>query len=310
MTQPQYGPNGWPAGAQPAPPQQYAPPQGYPPPPVPPAQQYGPPPQQYAQPQYGPPPQGYATPPAPPRVAGPPPSPDELMAGGHKAAQYPDQAFGTVVGGVITAEPKTTQQIDFDSQKPKFYEDGNPAWQIVCPVQAFPPQPDDDGIRAFYLKGQMKQAATQAVQRAGATRLEQGGQLFMRYVRDEPNSRGRGKPKKIYEGHYVPPVGDDRPVPAPAAQPAAPAPTAYAPPAQPPQHHPGGSGGPTTYAPPPAGGGGNGGPQYAPPPQQAYAPPPAAGYMGAGDVAGVTPPDPWSPDPSTYDTRTIDQPPY
>jgi hypothetical protein len=31
--------------------------------------------------------------------------------------------------------------------------------------------------------------------------------LHIRYVRDEPNSRGRGKPKKIYEARYVPPAG-------------------------------------------------------------------------------------------------------
>jgi hypothetical protein len=284
-----YGNDGWPAGAQPAqyPPQQAPAAWGGPPPVQAPA--WGGPPPQQAPAWGGPPPQAAQQAPA-----GPPPDPDELMGGGYKAAQFPDQAFGTTVGGTIVAAPHTTQQRDFDSGQLKFYPDtGAPAWQIVVPVQAQRATGDDDGVRAFYLKGQMKQAAQLAVRQAGAAKLEQGGQLFMRYVRDEPNARGRGKPKKIYEGKYVPPAGGS--TPAPAAAPVAP----QGAPAQQTAHYPGASGGPTTYA-PPAAGGGNGGPQtYSQPPA------PAAGYMGAGDVAGAvqaaveaaTPPDPWGNEP-------------
>jgi hypothetical protein len=74
-------------------------------------------------------------------------------------------------------------------------------------VQAQPASDDDDGIRAFYIKSQMKKAVQEAVRRAGAQRLEVGGDLFVRYLRDEPNSRGRGKDKKIYEARYTPPAG-------------------------------------------------------------------------------------------------------
>lgn len=151
---------------------------------------------------------------APPaaRPAVVPPDPDELMSGGHRAAVFPDQQFGTVVGGPIVEKPRTEQQRDFDSRQPKFYDDGNPMWQVVVAVQAGPASDDDDGVRAFYLKSQMKKAVQEAVRRAGAERLEVGGTLHIRYVRDEPNSRGRGKDKKIYEARYVPAV------PAAAAQ--------------------------------------------------------------------------------------------
>lgn len=160
------------------------------------------------------PPQGWAPPPTqaapqppqpPARPAVTPPPPDELMAGGYKGAKFPDGQFGHVVGGEIIAAPETVQQRDFDSGQPKFYDDGNPMWQIVVPVQAEPATADDDGIRAFYIKAQMKQAVQQALRKAGAARLEVGGVLQIRYVRDEPNSRGRGKDKKIYEARYVPP---------------------------------------------------------------------------------------------------------
>lgn len=176
---------------------------------------WGQPPQQPAPPQQ----QGWGQPPQQPaqqqrRPVGPPPDPDELMSGGHKAAVFPDQAFGTVVGGRIVGQPVTTQQLDFDSRQPKFYDDGNPMWQVVVAVQAQPPGDDDDGIRAFYIKAQMKRAVQEAVRRAGAPRLEVGGELHIRYVRDEPNSRGRGKDKKIYEARYTAPAG---PAPAPPA---------------------------------------------------------------------------------------------
>jgi hypothetical protein len=173
------------------------------------------PPPGYGQQPWGPPqpppaPGGWGPPAQPPtqRPASPPPDPDELMGGGHKAAQFPDQEFGTVVGGEIVDKPTTTQQRDFDTGQLKFYPDGNPAWQIVVPVQAQPADGEDDGVRAFYLKGQMKKAVQEAVRRGGASRLEVGGVLHIRYVRDEPNSRGRGKPKKIYEARYVPPAGN------------------------------------------------------------------------------------------------------
>jgi hypothetical protein len=184
------------------------------------SQQQQPQPQQWlagpaAQPGWG----GQQQRPAPAQVT--PPSPDELMSGGHKAAVFPDQQFGHVVGGVIVEAPTTVQQRDFDSGQPKFYEDGNPMWQIVVAVQAVQASGEDDGIRAFYLKTQMKKAVQDAVRISGAARLEVGGTLQIRYVRDEPNSRGRGKPKKIYEARYTPPAGPAPATPAPAA-PAAP----------------------------------------------------------------------------------------
>ncbi|GAA2516804.1 hypothetical protein [Winogradskya humida] len=190
---------------------------------------------QSAQPQsWGGQPQGWAPPaqqaappaaPAPQRPAPPPPSPDELMSGGYKGAKFPDGQYGTVVGGLIIEAPSTVQQRDFESGQLRFYDDGNPMWQIVVPVQAQPAGDEDDGIRAFYLKTQMKKAVQDAVRSTGAQRLEVGGVLHVRYVRDEPNGRGRGKDKKIYEARYQPPAPGVPAAPAgppPSAAPAAP----------------------------------------------------------------------------------------
>lgn len=176
---------------------------------------FGGPQQQYGAPMPG---AGYQPQARPPVT---PPDPDELMSGGHKGASFPDQQYGTVVGGPIIDKPVTTQQRDFDSGQPKFYDDGNPMWQVVVAVQAQPATDEDDGIRAFYLRTQLKKAVQEAVRRAGADRLEVGGVLQVRYVRDEPNSRGRGKDKKIYEARYTAPGGT---APATQAPPSAAAP--------------------------------------------------------------------------------------
>jgi hypothetical protein len=160
-----------------------------------------------------------------------------LMGGGVKSASFPDQQYGTTVGGEIIREPELRQQTDFDDGKPKFYDNGDPMMHIVVHVQTTqrdPLNPEDDGVRAFYIKAQMLQAVRTAVRAAGGKGLAQGGHLTIRYERDEPNSRGRGKDKKIYSAQYRVPspafaannalMGGE-----PAAAPAQPAAPAYAP---------------------------------------------------------------------------------
>jgi hypothetical protein len=156
---------------------------------------------------------------------------DLLMGGGVKSAAFPDQQYGHTVSGVIVRPPQVRQQTDFDSGKPKFFDNGDPMMQIVVQVQTDlrdPADASDDGTRAFYLKGQMQAAVRDAVREAGAKGLEVGGHLAVRYIRDEPNSRGRGKDKKVYAARYTAPAAQqandalmagDPPAAAPAAKP-------------------------------------------------------------------------------------------
>lgn len=155
---------------------------------------------------------------------------DLLMGGGIKSAAFPDQQYGHTVAGAIVRPPQVRQQTDFDTGKPKHFDNGDPMMQIVVQVQTdLRDQADatDDGVRAFYLKGQMQAAVRDAVREAGAKGLEVGGHLAIRYVKDEPNSRGRGKDKKVYAARYTAPAaqaandrlmgGEGGSTPAPAA---------------------------------------------------------------------------------------------
>ena len=130
---------------------------------------------------------------------------DLLMRGGVKTASFPDLRYGTTVAGPIIAEPAVTQQKDFDTDKPKFYDDGNPMLQVVVHVrtdQRDPAVSHDDGTRAIYVKGQMLAAVREAIRAAGCDGIAKGGWLSVTYVRDEPNSRGKGHDKKVFNAVY------------------------------------------------------------------------------------------------------------
>lgn len=133
---------------------------------------------------------------------------EDFFAGGVTAAKFEDGAFGTVIGGIITSDPRMVQQREYDTNELVFYPDGNPAMQMVVTVQAYEPQGEDDGQRSFYIKGQMKQAVGEALRKAGAKAPARGGKLLVKYVEDKPvtlKNGKSGKPQKIYAAKYEPP---------------------------------------------------------------------------------------------------------
>lgn len=152
---------------------------------------------------------------------------EDFFAGGVPAVKFPDGAFGTVIGGVITSDPRMQQQRDYTSGEPVVYQDGNPAMQMVITVQTDLRDPaidGDDGQRAFYVKGQMRQAIGEALRKANARKPERGGRLLVKYIEDKPTTLKNGKPgnpQKIYAAKYEPPAGqaagqffDEAPAPA------------------------------------------------------------------------------------------------
>ncbi|MGH3381345.1 MAG: hypothetical protein ACRDP6_42100 [Actinoallomurus sp.] len=157
---------------------------------------------------------------------------DDFMGGGVTSAKFPDP--GTTVSGVIVDEPRVTQQRDFDSGAPKTWDDGSPMKQLVVHVQTDerdPEIPDDDGVRAFYIKSNMKKAVQTALTKAKA-KLAVGGTLAITYTHDGENKRGKGSPPKMYAAVYTAPdaagsfLADPEPQQAQAAPQAAPQPTA------------------------------------------------------------------------------------
>jgi hypothetical protein len=148
-----------------------------------------------------------------------------LLSGGVPAAKF--ETPGTSCTGKITFL-KVEQQREIDSGKPKYWDDGTPQMQIVCHVQTSmrdPQIPDDDGMRALYIRNNMKAAVGAAVRKVRA-KLTAGGILTVTYTGDGERKSAAYNPPKLYAAEYAPPsvaaVDDVLGVtPDPAAEPAA-----------------------------------------------------------------------------------------
>jgi hypothetical protein len=130
-----------------------------------------------------------------------------LMGSGAKSAKF--ETIGAVVGGVIVDDPQVVQQKDIKTGAPKTWDDGNPMMQLVVKVKTDERDPDDaedDGVRAIYIKAQMRQAVADAVRKAGAKDLEVGGTLKVKFTGTEPASTKGFNDKKIYAAQYEKPA--------------------------------------------------------------------------------------------------------
>lgn len=132
-----------------------------------------------------------------------------LMGGGIPAAQFPDEAYGTTVGGVITTQPEMVQQTDLDDGTLKFWNDGKPMMQCIVIVQTEIRDPqitDDEGLRKFYIKANSLKAVREAVRRSGSKGLEVGGTLALTYTADGERKSRTKNPPKLYSATYQPPA--------------------------------------------------------------------------------------------------------
>ncbi|MGW4028205.1 hypothetical protein ACWEFL_02615 [Streptomyces sp. NPDC004838] len=158
---------------------------------------------------------------------------DFLMGGGVTSAKFP--AIGNSVSGRITERPTVEQQKDYTTGEAKFWDDGSPQMQLVVTLattERDPANPDDDGARRLYVKGQMKTVIAQAVRAAGARGLEVGGTLTVTYVRDGERKNPRFNAPKNFDATYTPAATVALNTPDPGVPQAAPAQQQYtAPPA-------------------------------------------------------------------------------
>jgi hypothetical protein len=129
-----------------------------------------------------------------------------MGAGGRSASfrEHGDRVWGTVVG-----EVQHKQQIDFDTEQPKTWDDGNPQMQLVITLQTdLQEDSEDDGLRKVYVKipSQLQSAMRKAILKAGATGILEGGKFLVQYISDaEPAKRGRHGAKQ-YFCKYEPPA--------------------------------------------------------------------------------------------------------
>jgi hypothetical protein len=144
------------------------------------------------------------------------PSPDDFLLGGSsgKSAFGKDDPIGTTVSGVIIAH-EVRQQTDMETGSPMEWDNGDPRMQLVVSLQTdqrIAGEPDDDGIRAIYVKGSkapgsrsLHDAVRAAVQGAGAKGIEPGGTLTVQLVGTEPSKTRGFNDRKLWAAAYKAP---------------------------------------------------------------------------------------------------------
>jgi hypothetical protein len=139
--------------------------------------------------------------------------PNDLLMGGGGAPSFSFSEIGDTIVGTITRF-EANQRREFETNKPLFWDDGNPMMQLVFTLATDLRDPkieDDDGSRRIYAPisskpGSMCDAIRTAVRTAGAKQVADGGRLAVRFDGEEaPEKRGRS-PRKLYVAQYEPPA--------------------------------------------------------------------------------------------------------
>jgi hypothetical protein len=127
---------------------------------------------------------------------------DLLANGGSPAAKFESPGDKTT-GKVVSAQKR--QQADYGTGAPKFYDDGNPMWEVVITVDTGEDDGKGDTCRRLFARGAMLKAVREALHEANA-KLEVGGELVVKYTEDgEPPKKGFNPPK-LFKAKYTPPA--------------------------------------------------------------------------------------------------------
>ena len=126
--------------------------------------------------------------------------PDTVLSpsSGAPALNFPE--IGTVHKGRITAK-EARQQTDFQTGKPKYWDDGTPMLEVVVTLDL-----GDEEEGRLFVRGEMLKAVRQALRDANAATLEVGGTLAVQFSQEEPSTTRGFSPKKLYTAAYKPPT--------------------------------------------------------------------------------------------------------
>ena len=136
-----------------------------------------------------------------------------FLSGGLVAAKWPE--IGFVVEGTVKAA-KMQQQRDYDSGEPLFWNDGSERKQLVVDLQSEATGvtwkglqnkktavPNDTGMRALYVKGNLQRAFSQALRDAQAP-FENGSYLRIERIEDVPNNDAKKADAHDFRVTYTP----------------------------------------------------------------------------------------------------------
>jgi hypothetical protein len=139
-----------------------------------------------------------------------------LSGGGPKAVAFPKP--GTSVTGTVLSQ-EVTQQTDVKTQKPAFWDDGNPKMQLVLHLQTdLREDADDDGVRRLFVPwGGLRKALMEALASLGVDEVSDGDRVTATYTHDLPKTNPAFNAPKAYAVQLVPGAGISGPTGTPLA---------------------------------------------------------------------------------------------
>lgn len=129
---------------------------------------------------------------------------------------------GTFRGGQVLGKT-ISNQTDMANGQVRTWDDGSPRKQMVLLLQTGErADPQDNGQRQLFIKGDLPRACRAAFQAAGASDIEIGSWVYAAWIDNKPAKKPGFNASKIYKVVYARP-GQPDPMPAPAqVTPAAP----------------------------------------------------------------------------------------
>lgn len=133
-----------------------------------------------------------------------------LSGGGAPAISWRDKPIGATVSGIICEEPAVSQQRDYDTGEPEFWDDEKtrPKMVLILTVKTDlrdPSRIDDDGARRIFFQGKSLADGIREQARKAGGKLLVGGHVTVTYVGDGEQPNKRYKPPKLFRVAYTPP---------------------------------------------------------------------------------------------------------
>ncbi|WP_280431569.1 hypothetical protein [Nocardia brasiliensis] len=113
---------------------------------------------------------------------------------------------GTAVSGLVLAQ-QLTNQLDPKTKKPKTARNGRPLQQLeVTILTSLQVDPDDDGRRLLFVKGNMQKAIKAAVLASGDSDFRNGARLCLTFTGLGAAFSADYSPPKQFAARYEPPT--------------------------------------------------------------------------------------------------------
>lgn len=132
-----------------------------------------------------------------------------IMGNSIPSCRFPRTEVGRIAHEGTIVALDVMQARNYATGEPDFWKDGQPKMQAVLTIQTQERDAEienDNGVRRLFVSSKgMKDAISAAVKKAGKTKIDVGGTIGVKYLRDDPEGKNPDNLPKIYGAKYEPP---------------------------------------------------------------------------------------------------------